>query len=52
MTESAELAGAVEAHAEVIKAETLAVEVKTAGAGDQVPVKVSGDELYIGISKA
>jgi isoleucyl-tRNA synthetase len=52
MTQSADLADAIIVHDVVIKAETLAVEVKTTGAGEQVPVKVSGDELYIGIAKA
>jgi isoleucyl-tRNA synthetase len=51
-TESAELAAAIQAHAETIKAETLAVELKTSGASDQVPVKVGGEKLYVGVRKA
>jgi len=52
MTESGELARAIEVHADTIKAETLAVEMKSEGAGDQVPVRVDGSELYIGVNKA
>ena len=51
-TSSKSLAEAIAEHAEAIGAETLAVEMKTEGASDQVPVKVDGDELYIGIEKA
>jgi isoleucyl-tRNA synthetase len=51
-TESAELAAAVATHADVIKAETLAVELRTDGASDGVPVKVDGAELYVKVEKA
>lgn len=51
-TESKDLADAIAAHAETIKNETLATELKTEGAADQVPVKVNGEELYIGVVKA
>jgi isoleucyl-tRNA synthetase len=50
-TEAAELASAVAAHAEAIKAETLAVELRTEGASDQVPVKVEGEKLYIAVRR-
>jgi len=51
-TESTDMAAAVAAHKEAIMAETLAVELKTKGANDQVPVKIDGAELYIGVDKA
>jgi isoleucyl-tRNA synthetase len=51
-TESEALASAISAHAETIKIETLAVRLKTVGAADQVPVKVNGEKLYIGVIKA
>jgi valyl-tRNA synthetase len=51
-TESAELAEAIAVHAEAIKAETLAKELKTEGASDQVPVKVNGEKLYVSVVKA
>ncbi|MDB5178110.1 MAG: isoleucine-tRNA ligase [Patescibacteria group bacterium] len=50
-TDSKELAAAIGAHAGLIKAETLAKELKTEGAADQVPAKVNGEELYIGVEK-
>jgi isoleucyl-tRNA synthetase len=51
-TESEELAQAIAVHAEAIKAETLAKELKTEGASDQVPVKVNGEKLYVSVVKA
>jgi isoleucyl-tRNA synthetase len=51
-TEDKDLAAAVKAHAATIKNETLAVALKTDGADDQVPVKVSGVELYVGVDKS
>jgi isoleucyl-tRNA synthetase len=47
-----ELAAAIKAHEETIKAETLAVELKVEGANDQVPVKVNGAELFVKVEKA
>jgi len=48
-----ELRAAVEVHADVIKAETLAVELTMAeGAGAGVPAKVDGQELYVELEKA
>jgi isoleucyl-tRNA synthetase len=46
------LAAAIAAHGATIKAETLATDLKNTGSGDQVPVKVDGEELYIGVAKA
>ncbi len=51
-TSSKELAAAVEAHGHVIAAETLAREINTEGAEGEVPVRIDGAELYIGIEKA
>jgi isoleucyl-tRNA synthetase len=51
-TDDADLAEAIKAHAATIKAETLATELKYEGADDQVPVKVSGAKLYVGVEKA
>lgn len=51
-TKSKGIAAAVQSHGATIKAETLATELKTQGASDQVPVRVDGEELYIGIEKA
>jgi isoleucyl-tRNA synthetase len=50
-TESEELAKAIQVHADTIKMETLTVELKTAGASDEVPVKVEGEKLYIGVRR-
>jgi isoleucyl-tRNA synthetase len=50
-TADKELAAAVKAHARTIKAETLAVELKSDGADDQVPARVNGAELYVGVRK-
>ncbi|HEY2003927.1 MAG TPA: isoleucine--tRNA ligase [Candidatus Saccharimonadia bacterium] len=50
-TADRELAEAVQAHAETIKAETLAVKLETEGADDQVPVRVNGAELFVGVNK-
>ncbi|HUD11060.1 MAG TPA: isoleucine--tRNA ligase [Candidatus Saccharimonadia bacterium] len=51
-TDSDSLRSAVISHAETIKAETLAVELRSDGANDQVPVNVNGEKLYIGVTKA
>ncbi len=51
-TEAKELAAAIEAHAETIKTETLATELKATGANGEVPVKVDGNKLYISVKKA
>ncbi len=50
-TEAEELAAAIVAHAEVIKNETLAVKIGTSGAGDEVPVKVGGEKLFVKVHK-
>lgn len=50
-TSSPELAGAVAAHEDTIKAETLAHDLLTDGAGEVVPVKVAGAELYVKVQK-
>ncbi len=50
-TEDPDLSRAIAAHAETIKAETLAVELKTSGASDAVPAKVGGQELYVRVEK-
>jgi len=51
-TENKELVAAIAAHADTIRNETLATELKTQGAGGQVPVKVDGSELYVDVKKA
>lgn len=51
-TDSQELAEAIAVHADSIKAETLAVELRTDGADASVPAKVNGSELYILVTKA
>ena len=51
-SESKDLVEAIEAHAETIKNETLATELKAEGAAGGVPVKVDGQELYISVVKA
>ncbi|HVQ43392.1 MAG TPA: isoleucine--tRNA ligase [Candidatus Saccharimonadia bacterium] len=51
-TEAPELAAALRTHGETIKTETLATKLLTTGATGEVPVKVDGAELYIGIVKA
>jgi isoleucyl-tRNA synthetase len=51
-TESKVLAEAIAAHAETIKSETLATVLGTTGASGEVPVKVDGAELFIGVAKA
>jgi isoleucyl-tRNA synthetase len=50
-TGSHELAEAIAVHADVIKAETLAVELRTDGATEVVPVKVAGAELFVKVTK-
>lgn len=50
-TENADLAAAINVHAEVIKAETLATELVIEGESDSVPVKVDGAALYIGVRR-
>ncbi|HEY6736434.1 MAG TPA: isoleucine--tRNA ligase [Candidatus Saccharimonadia bacterium] len=51
VTDSSELAEALAAHAETIKAETLAEELRTKGTADGVPVRVAGAELYVEVAK-
>jgi len=51
-TENKELVAAIAAHADTIKNETLATELKTQGASGSVPVKVDGSELYVSVAKA
>jgi len=51
-TPDKELAEAVKAHVGTIRAETLAVELKTEGADDQVPVRVNGAELFVRVQKS
>lgn len=51
-TESNDLAAAIKTHAETIRAETLATELMTTGASDQVPVRVDGKELFVAVKKA
>jgi isoleucyl-tRNA synthetase len=51
-TDDKELAEAINSHAKVIKAETLATELKHTGADDQVPARLNGAELYVGVKKA
>jgi len=51
-TDSKDLAEAISAHADTIKAETLATELKTEGAAGGVPVRVDGQELYVSVVKA
>lgn len=51
-TQNETLAGAFKAHASTIKHETLAIEIKTKGAGGVVPVKVDGIEVMIVVTKA
>jgi isoleucyl-tRNA synthetase len=50
-TDNEALAAAIQAHADTIKAETLAVELVTTGDRGQVPVKVNGAELFITVGK-
>ena len=52
VTDDAELASAIRRHQEAIAAETLAVALVTDGERAQVPFRLSGTELFIGISKA
>jgi isoleucyl-tRNA synthetase len=50
-SDSKDLAAAIAAHADTIKAETLATELKTSGASGGVPVRVDGQELFISVTK-
>lgn len=51
-TDSKDLAAAILAHAQAISTETLATHLITDGLNDQVPVRIDGDELYIGVVKS
>jgi isoleucyl-tRNA synthetase len=51
-TADRDLVAAIKEHAETIKAETLAVELEHEGAGDQVPARLNGAELYVAVRKA
>ena len=51
VTETKDLAAAIEAHKDVIMNETLAVALASDGVVDEVPVRVNGHDLYIGITK-
>jgi hypothetical protein len=51
-TDDEELGAAVKTHAAVIRAETLATSLGYEGADDQVPLKVNGAKLYVGVKKA
>ncbi|HSX02429.1 MAG TPA: isoleucine--tRNA ligase [Candidatus Saccharimonadia bacterium] len=51
VTASEEVAAAIAAHADTIRAETLADDFATEGPRDSVPVRLAGAELYIGITK-
>jgi isoleucyl-tRNA synthetase len=50
-TDASELAAAINTHAELIRAETLAGELRASGASDQAPVLVDGAELFIAVKK-
>jgi isoleucyl-tRNA synthetase len=51
-SDDSHLSDSVKAHAETIKTETLAIELKTSGASSGVPVKVNGAEMYVAVEKA
>jgi isoleucyl-tRNA synthetase len=51
-TDDKVLAKAIKNHVKVILAETLAKEFNSEGPRDQVPVRVDGAELYVGVRKA
>ncbi len=50
-TSDTDLRAAIEAHAKTIETETLADKLATKGAEGEVPVKVDGAELFIGLRK-
>jgi len=51
-TSSEELAAAIETHKDVIKAETLAVEMNAVSDGHEEDVKIDGDALHIALRKS